>query len=43
MKKLLWVTVLLLVALPVLGFKVIMVTDTGGLGDKSFNDGTWSG
>ncbi|MCD6545974.1 MAG: BMP family ABC transporter substrate-binding protein [Thermotogae bacterium] len=24
-------------------FKVIMVTDTGGLGDKSFNDGTWAG
>jgi len=24
-------------------FKAIMVTDTGGLGDKSFNDGTWAG
>ncbi|PNR94822.1 BMP family protein [Petrotoga sp. 9PWA.NaAc.5.4] len=24
-------------------FKVVMVTDAGGLGDKSFNDGTWEG
>ncbi|PNR95697.1 MULTISPECIES: BMP family lipoprotein [Petrotoga] len=24
-------------------FKVTMVTDVGGLGDKSFNDGTWQG
>ena len=31
------------VALPVLAMKVIMVTDVGGLGDKSFNDGTWEG
>jgi len=35
----------LLVALSVfaMAFKVIMVTDVGGLGDKSFNDGTWEG
>jgi basic membrane protein A len=26
-----------------LAFKVTMVTDVGGLGDKSFNDGTWEG
>lgn len=35
----------LLAVLLTLGFsfKAIMVTDTGGLGDKSFNDGTWAG
>ncbi|PNR93939.1 membrane protein [Petrotoga sp. HWH.PT.55.6.1] len=27
----------------VFAFKVTMVTDVGGLGDKSFNDGTWQG
>jgi len=26
-----------------LALRVIMVTDMGGLGDKSFNDGTWEG
>jgi len=41
MRRSLWVVVvLLLMVLPVFGFKVIMVTDTGGLGYKSFNDGT---
>ncbi|RKX45547.1 MAG: BMP family ABC transporter substrate-binding protein [Thermotogae bacterium] len=44
MRKSLWAAVvLLLTILPVFGFKVIMVTDAGGLGDKSFNDGTWRG
>ncbi len=44
MRKALWLLVLLLVVgVPLLAFKVIMVTDTGGLGDKSFNDGTWHG
>ncbi|RKX47828.1 MAG: BMP family ABC transporter substrate-binding protein, partial [Thermotogae bacterium] len=36
-------SLVLLVALPVMALKVIMVTDVGGLGDKSFNDGTWEG
>ena len=30
-------------AIALFGFKVVMVTDIGGLGDKSFNDGTWAG
>lgn len=36
-------SLVLLIALPVMALKVIMVTDVGGLGDKSFNDGTWDG
>ncbi len=43
MKKLLAVTLVALLAVFGMAFKVIMVTDTGGLGDKSFNDGTWAG
>ncbi|AMW31892.1 BMP family lipoprotein [Fervidobacterium islandicum] len=39
-----FVFVLLAVVLTLgFSFKAIMVTDTGGLGDKSFNDGTWAG
>jgi len=43
MRTLLVLSLVLLVALPVFAMKVIMVTDVGGLGDKSFNDGTWAG
>ncbi|MFW6120206.1 MAG: BMP family lipoprotein [Petrotogales bacterium] len=45
MKKLFFVLALLLIfTLPAFAaMKVIMVTDVGGLGDKSFNDGTWEG
>ncbi len=43
MRKFLVVTLAVLFALSAMAFKVIMVTDTGGLGDKSFNDGTWHG
>ncbi|HPF17408.1 MAG TPA: BMP family ABC transporter substrate-binding protein [Thermotogota bacterium] len=44
MKRLLTV-LLVLVLVPVFAaaFTVTMVTDTGGLGDQSFNDGTWRG
>lgn len=43
MKK--FLIVLLVVLLPLFAgaFTVTMVTDTGGLGDQSFNDGTWDG
>ncbi|MGC8819726.1 MAG: BMP family lipoprotein [Fervidobacterium sp.] len=43
MKKFLVVLLLALVLTLGFSFKAIMVTDTGGLGDKSFNDGTWAG
>jgi basic membrane protein A len=44
MKKFLVVlSVLALVPMLALAFTVTMVTDTGGLGDQSFNDGTWRG
>ncbi|HQC14638.1 BMP family lipoprotein, partial [Mesotoga prima] len=43
LKLLLAFSLILMFALPVLAMKVIMVTDVGGLGDKSFNDGTWEG
>ncbi len=43
MKRLLVLAVLAVFLVSVFGFKAIMVTDTGGLGDKSFNDGTWAG
>ncbi|HOQ40282.1 MAG: BMP family ABC transporter substrate-binding protein [Fervidobacterium sp.] len=43
MKKLLVVTLLAVLLTFGFSFKAIMVTDTGGLGDKSFNDGTWAG
>ncbi|MFN3691828.1 MAG: BMP family protein [Fervidobacterium sp.] len=43
MKKFLVVGLLVLVLTLGFSFKAIMVTDTGGLGDKSFNDGTWAG
>ena len=42
MRKLLLVLFIAL-AVTLFPFKVIMVTDIGGLGDKSFNDGTWAG
>ncbi|MFN4200033.1 BMP family ABC transporter substrate-binding protein [Fervidobacterium riparium] len=43
MKKLLVFALLAVVLTLGFSFKAIMVTDTGGLGDKSFNDGTWAG
>jgi basic membrane protein A len=43
MRKLLAVLLVALFVISAMAFKVIMVTDTGGLGDRSFNDGTWSG
>lgn len=43
LKVFLVLSLILMVALPVMAMKVIMVTDVGGLGDKSFNDGTWEG
>jgi basic membrane protein A len=44
MKKfLVGLLVVLLVPVFLAGFTVTMVTDTGGLGDQSFNDGTWAG
>ena len=43
MKKFLAVALLALLLTFGFSFKAIMVTDTGGLGDKSFNDGTWAG
>lgn len=42
-RVLLVLSLVLMIALPVMAMKVIMVTDIGGLGDKSFNDGTWEG
>ncbi|ANQ54489.1 membrane protein [Thermosipho sp. 1063] len=41
MKKIILLGILL--SISVFSFKVIMVTDIGGLGDGSFMDGTWSG
>lgn len=43
MRKVLVAILLVAAVVFALGFKVIMVTDVGGLGDKSFNDGTWEG
>lgn len=43
MKRLLVGFLVVMVLAVGFSFKAIMVTDTGGLGDKSFNDGTWSG
>jgi basic membrane protein A len=43
MKKFLVFALLAVVLTLGFSFKAIMVTDTGGLGDKSFNDGTWAG
>ncbi|MBO8161514.1 MAG: BMP family ABC transporter substrate-binding protein [Thermosipho sp. (in: Bacteria)] len=43
MKKVLIVLLAMLFVVSAFSFKAIMVTDTGGLGDKSFNDGTWAG
>ncbi len=43
MKRFSVILVLALLVVSAMAFKVIMVTDTGGLGDKSFNDGTWHG
>ncbi|HDM70276.1 MAG TPA: BMP family ABC transporter substrate-binding protein, partial [Thermotogales bacterium] len=43
MRKFLVLLLLVMMVVPLFAFKVVMVTDTGGLGDKSFNDGTWLG
>ncbi|MDO7975469.1 BMP family lipoprotein [Oceanotoga teriensis] len=43
MKKILVLSLVLLLFVSAFSLKAIMVTDTGGLGDKSFNDGTWNG
>lgn len=43
MKKVLIILLAMLFVVSAFSFKAIMVTDTGGLGDKSFNDGTWAG
>lgn len=43
MRKILLLVLVLALVVSAYAFKVIMVTDTGGLGDKSFNDGTWQG
>jgi len=43
MRKVLVLMMALIMFVNMFGLKVIMVTDAGGLGDKSFNDGTWAG
>ncbi|MGM0640076.1 MAG: BMP family lipoprotein [Thermotogota bacterium] len=43
MKKLAVLALVLTLIVSSFALKAIMVTDTGGLGDKSFNDGTWRG
>lgn len=44
MKKIiLMVALISLFVVSAFSLKVFMVTDVGGLGDKSFNDGTWAG
>ncbi len=43
MKKLAVLALVLTLIVSSFALKAIMVTDTGGLGDKSFNDGTWNG
>jgi len=43
MKKVVFFFLLSILFASAFGFKVIMVTDIGGLGDGSFMDGTWSG
>jgi basic membrane protein A len=43
MKKLTVLALVLTLIVSSFALKAIMVTDTGGLGDKSFNDGTWNG
>jgi basic membrane protein A len=43
MKKLLVFSLISLMFVSSFALKVVMVTDVGGLGDKSFNDGTWAG
>lgn len=43
MKKLTVLALVLTLIVSSFALKAIMVTDTGGLGDKSFNDGTWRG
>ncbi len=42
-RSLLLALITLLILGSVFSFTVTMVTDTGGLGDQSFNDGTWAG
>ena len=44
MKKFILIVALIFVfVVSAFSLKVFMVTDVGGLGDKSFNDGTWAG
>lgn len=43
MKNFFVLSLIILGLISTFGFKVTMVTDAGGLGDKSFNDGTWEG
>lgn len=43
MKKAVLLVLLMALVVSSFAFKVIMVSDVGGLGDKSFNDGTWAG
>lgn len=43
MKKVLVLSLVLLFVFSSFAFKAIMITDVGGLGDMSFNDGTWAG
>ncbi|HOO33758.1 MAG TPA: BMP family ABC transporter substrate-binding protein [Thermotogota bacterium] len=44
MKKILLLSLsVLLLSVCTFAFQVTMVTDSGGLGDQSFNDGTWAG
>ncbi len=42
MKKLLVLSLISLMFVSSFALKVVMVTDVGGLGDKSFNDGAWA-
>lgn len=43
MKKFLSFVLITLFVVSSFALKVVMVTDVGGLGDKSFNDGAWEG
>lgn len=42
-KKVILILLSILLILNVFGIKVTLVTDVGGLGDKSYNDGIWKG
>jgi basic membrane protein A len=43
MKKFLSFVLITLFVVSSFALRVVMVTDVGGLGDKSFNDGAWAG